>query len=290
MLLFLKLGGSLITDKRQAETPRLDVLTRLAAEIAQARRQNPALKLVIGNGAGSFGHVPAKRYGTRDGVRTAEEWFGFAQTADAAARLCRLVSAALLDAGVPVWSIQPSAALRCEDGHIVDGPAFAIAQALQNGLVPVVHGDVALDSVRGGTISSTEEIFDWLANALPLQLSAEHAAGTATEWRLSRLVLAGEVDGIYTADPQLEPGAKRIPTLTSASLKSVRADRGISLGVSHGIDVTGGMSAKVDQCFGMIERHQGLEIVICSGLIEGNVLHALQDADAEIGTRLLDEN
>ena len=32
MLIFLKLGGSLITDKRQPEMPRMDVLQRLAQE------------------------------------------------------------------------------------------------------------------------------------------------------------------------------------------------------------------------------------------------------------------
>ncbi|MEZ4718850.1 MAG: hypothetical protein R2851_22555 [Caldilineaceae bacterium] len=40
--IFLKLGGSLITDKRAPETPRLDVIHRLAAEIAAARPKYPA--------------------------------------------------------------------------------------------------------------------------------------------------------------------------------------------------------------------------------------------------------
>ncbi|MEZ4662090.1 MAG: hypothetical protein R2911_31450 [Caldilineaceae bacterium] len=67
------------------------------------------LKLVIGNGAdGSFGHLHAKRHGTRQGVRTPEEWMGFAATADAAARLTRMVAAALLAAGVPVWAFSPA--------------------------------------------------------------------------------------------------------------------------------------------------------------------------------------
>jgi len=37
-VIFLKLGGSLITEKANAETPRLDVLRRLALEIADARQ------------------------------------------------------------------------------------------------------------------------------------------------------------------------------------------------------------------------------------------------------------
>ncbi len=119
---FLKLGGSLITDKRQPETPRADVIRRLAEEIAQAQRANKDLRLVVGHGSGSFGHVFGQRYGTRDGVRTAEGWYGFAATGDAAARLNRLVVEALLAAGIPAWSIQPGATLRCRRGVIEAGP------------------------------------------------------------------------------------------------------------------------------------------------------------------------
>lgn len=117
-LIFLKLGGSLITDKRQTETVRHEVLTRLATELAAVRMANPHIRLIVAHGSGSFGHVYAKRYGTRAGVHTPAEWMGFALTADAAARLNRLVISALLQAGVPAWSLQPSALLRCVDGQV----------------------------------------------------------------------------------------------------------------------------------------------------------------------------
>ena len=38
-LLFLKLGGSLITDKQREATVRLDVITRLAREVRAALEQ-----------------------------------------------------------------------------------------------------------------------------------------------------------------------------------------------------------------------------------------------------------
>lgn len=263
-LTYLKLGGSLITDKRQAETPRLDVLDRLAAEIAAARAARPDLRLIVGHGSGSFGHVVGRRYGTRSGVHTAEQWYGYAATADAAARLNRLVTSALLHAGIPAWSIQPGVALRCEDGRVVDGPHDTVARALDAGLVPLVFGDVALDSVRGGTIASTEEIFDWLCLHLPP----------------ARMVLAGEVDGLYTADPTAEPKAQRIPLLTSAT--QARALKGI--GGSHGIDVTGGMASKVRHTLDLADRYDGLQIVLCSGLTAGQVRRALLDEAVDFGT------
>ena len=266
-LIFLKLGGSLITDKRRAETPRLDVLPRLMIEIAVALRQNPALQLVIGHGSGSFGHVTARRYGTRDGVHTPEEWLGFAATADAAARLNRIVTDCLLLAGLPVWSIQPGATLRCVDGRIVAGPEETVALALARGLIPLVHGDVALDSVRGGTIASTEEIFDWLARSLSPQ----------------RIILAGEVDGVYTADPLRFPAAQPIRQITPVTLASL----GKGVGGSHGTDVTGGMAAKIEQALTMARRQPGLEVIICGGLLPGNVARALLGGDDWPGTRVI---
>lgn len=265
-LIFLKLGGSLITDKRSPETARLDVIRLMAAAIAAARLRNPALRLVVGHGSGSFGHVFGRRYGTRTGVQNAEQWYGFAATADAAARLNRIVVSALLEAQVPAWSIQPSVALRCEDGRVRNGPEETVALALAHGLTPVVFGDVALDSVRGGTIASTEEIFEQLADHLHPR----------------RIVLAGEVDGIFTADPQLHPTAQRIATVTPASFATILA----GLGGSHGVDVTGGMRSKVEQSLQMVRSHPGLEIVVCSGLQPGSLLRAL--SGEAVGTLIQD--
>ncbi|NJN82578.1 MAG: uridylate kinase [Caldilineaceae bacterium] len=241
-------------------------MERLAQEIADACRTQPDLRLVVGHGSGSFGHVFGQRYGTRDGVRTPEQWFGFAATADAAARLNRILVAALLHAGIPAWGIQPSVELRACDGHVIAGPTDTVHCALDVGLVPVVYGDVVLDTVRGGSIASTEEIFAWLARTL----------------QPTRLILAGEVDGIFTADPQLNPGARLIEKLTPEDVALLDT----VLGQSHGVDVTGGMKAKVEETFSLIASHPHLEVLICSGLRAGNLLAALTTPAAATGTTL----
>lgn len=264
---FLKLGGSLITDKRQPETPRLEVITRLAQEIATAVAARPQMRLILGHGSGSFGHMAAHTYGTRQGVHTSVQWYGFARTADSAYHLTRLVTRALLDAGTPVWSLQSSVALRCVDGQIVVGPDQTVQEALAHGLVPLVHGDVALDTVRGGTIASTEEIFIWLAQFLPP----------------SRLILAGEVDGVYTGDPLQDPTATPIPIITPQSLAAMAG----SLGGSHGVDVTGGMAAKVRQCVELVQQYPALSITLCSGLHPDHVYQALVHPEKGIGTRIV---
>src|SRR5258707_9570590 len=152
MLTLIKLGGSLITDKRESQHFRADVTHRVAHEIASAMAAVPDLKLLIGHGSGSFGHVVAEKYGTIRGVRSAEDWRRFAEVATIARRLNSLVVEALVEAGLPVLSIQPSSSATCIDGKLTSMDIAPIQTALAHGLVPVIYGDVAIDSQRGGTI------------------------------------------------------------------------------------------------------------------------------------------
>ncbi len=267
-LLFVKLGGSLLTDKTQPQALRAEVLARLAAEVAGALRLRPGLGLVLGHGSGSFGHVVASRYRTREGVRTAEEWRGYAETARSAAALNYLVIEALWEAGVPALRIQPSASARCRDGVLLALDQRPITTALAHGLVPVVHGDVALDDIRGGTIISTEQIFGWLAPRLGPQ----------------RVILVGEVAGVFTADPTRDPTARLIPQIWPEAMPELAR----LLGASRGVDVTGGMVSKVEEMLALLKATPSLRHVqIISGLVPGLLQSAMVDPELETGTRLL---
>ncbi len=165
MLIFLKLGGSLITDKSTPRTLRADTLARLMDEIVAALAAVD-VHLVLGHGSGSFGHFEGRRYGTRDGVRDAAGWRGFAEVQAVAGLLNRHVIDAARAAGLPVVNCPPSASAVCADGQLIELAIAPIQSALEHGLVPVVFGDVALDNVRGGTIVSTEDVFGYLAPRL----------------------------------------------------------------------------------------------------------------------------
>lgn len=260
MITFLKLGGSLITDKTQAETVRDDVLGRLADEIARARQENPTLKLVLGHGSGSFGHVAAAKYGTRHGVETAAQWAGMAEVSDAAARLNRRVTAALLAAGVPALTWQPSASAVVADGRIQQMATAPIWAALAAGMVPLVYGDVAFDTVRGGTIISTEEVMGYLADQL------------RPHW----LLLAGETRGVYD-----ERGTV-IPRITAANFEAIRP----ALGGSRGTDVTGGMASKVAEMLALTAVHPQLRIHIFSGLEPDTLRQLLVAPTTAVGTEI----
>lgn len=287
---FLKLGGSLITDKTRDNTIRPDVLARVAAEIARFQAENPQSALLLGHGSGSFGHAAARRHGTRAGVRDAAGWRGFAEVSVAAARLNRIVADALHDAGVPVVSFAPSASARCEDGRLVHLDVAPIRAALEHGLAPLVMGDVAFDTVRGGTIVSTEEVFAYLADHLPV----------------THVLLAGETRGVYRAfgtrrneelDTRGNEGNEGISSSSSFS-SFLRVDAVVEritplswdeiragVGGSRGADVTGGMAGKVQDMLNLALRHPTLRVRIFSGLVEGEIARAL--AGESVGTEIV---
>ena len=75
-LIIIKIGGSVITDKNKEFTTRPDNIRKIAREIKQAIDSNPNLKIILGHGAGSFGHVLAKKYQTNEGIINKESWKG----------------------------------------------------------------------------------------------------------------------------------------------------------------------------------------------------------------------
>ncbi|MBL8155530.1 MAG: isopentenyl phosphate kinase family protein [Anaerolineae bacterium] len=249
MLTFLKLGGSLITDKKVERGFRRPVMTRLAAEIASALQESPDLRLLIGHGSGSFGHFAASRHKTIEGVHTPEEWRAFAEVATVAAELNYLVTDTLHKAGVPTWRIQPSASAISQNGEMIEMNVLPIQRALEHHLVPLVYGDVCLDEIRGGTITSTEKIFFFLANQLPVD----------------RIILLGEVEGV------LDTGHQIIPQITPENISHILD----ALGGSSGVDVTGGMETKVQDMLELARQNQNLTIRIMTGLHEGLVYQTL---------------
>ncbi|MCU0466235.1 MAG: isopentenyl phosphate kinase [Anaerolineae bacterium] len=245
MLTMVKLGGSLITDKTVEQSFRAEVMTRIAHELAKAIAQRPT-PIILGHGSGSFGHFAAKRHDTINGVRTPEQWRGFAEVARVAAELNRLVAHTLNDAGLTVMRIQPSASLAASDGVPLSMDTETIQRALDAGIIPLVYGDVAFDLLRGGTIISTESLFTHLAKTLPV----------------TEIFLVGEVPGV------LDLAGQVIPLITPATLSDAQA--GIS--GSRGTDVTGGMLTKVADMVALVETLPGVTIHILDGLTPG-VLH-----------------
>ena len=260
-LVFLKLGGSLITDKLAPRTPRLDVLDRLAGEIQAGLVEHPELKLLLGHGSGSFGHTSGSQYRTREGVSTPEDWQGFTEVWSDAADLNRLVMTALRDAGLPAVAFPPSASILTGNRKIISWELSQIQSALENNLLPVIYGDVVFDESQGGTILSTEDLFVHLAATL----------------RPQRILLAGRDPGVWQDFPECTH-------LYEELTPSDKKDLGGKVNQSVATDVTGGMGDKVNLMLDLIGTLPNLEALIFSGGEAGHIQRAL--AGESPGTRL----
>lgn len=263
-LVFLKLGGSLITDKLRYETPRPAVISRVAKEIAAAMQAKPDLQIVLGHGSGSFGHFVADKYKVHEG--NLQDWRGYAETSAAAQRLNRMVADAMLAEGVPVVSVQPSASAKCHQQELVEMAIDPIVELLRHGLVPLVFGDVAIDDAQGCAIVSTEQIFIYLAQRLCPQ----------------RIIMAGEVAGVYSGDPQRDSVVRLIPEITSRNYAEIER----LLAGSFGVDVTGGMLSKIKTLFALVTEQPNLVVHVITGRRNHLIEQALTNPQLREGTLL----
>lgn len=260
-LVFLKLGGSLITDKNTPRTARIEVLKRIGIEIKSALEQNPSLQILIGHGSGSFGHISGKKYKTRAGVSSPEDWLGFAEVWYDAASLNQLVIQSMKDANLSPVAFPPSSAVFASNRQITSWDLRPIRSSLDKGLLPVVYGDVVFDSDIGGTILSTEDLFGHLAQQL----------------EPARILLAGKDPGVWRDFP-------KCTRLYDIIQPSDREFLGSTIGQSQAPDVTGGMVDKVEQMLNLIEDIPELDCRIFSGEEPGSIADALSGMD--LGTLL----
>lgn len=144
-LIFLKLGGSLITDKDQPETALVDQIHMLLSQISAWRADNPQQRLLLGHGSGSFGHHAAAQFDTRAGVRSLEQGLGYQQVWYSARKLNQIVldQARLLN--LPLIAFPPSACVVADNHEITTWNFQPLTHAFDLGLVPLVYGDVVSD-------------------------------------------------------------------------------------------------------------------------------------------------
>lgn len=257
-LTFLKLGGSLITDKNIPHSDRREVISRLADEITQAKADQPGQSLILGHGSGSFGHVPAYRYGTRQGVSTPQDWQGFVEVWREARALNEIVVERMASAGLPVIAFPPSATVIASEGKLARWDLAPLRAALKTGLIPLVNGDVTFDDQRGGTILSTEDLFIYLARELHPR----------------RILLAGLEMGVWADFPNR---THIIPEISNENYPQIAAQ----ISASANVDVTGGMLEKVSSMLALSasERQFGgapdFYAMIFSGVEAGNVKKAI---------------
>ncbi len=219
MVVVLKLGGSVITEKGAVETVDSAALSQAVDVIANASVDEG---LVVVHGAGSFGHYYADKHGlsTTAGSKDAK---GVWEVHDSMRRLNDRVVRAFHDGGVSALPVTPLSVGSRSRAGTLSLPLVGVRAMLAEGFLPVMHGDVIVHESRGATILSGDTVVGYVARALGA----------------SRVGLCSEVPGV------LDDTGALVPKITSFD------DVDSYLGGSEETDVTGGMAGKVTEMLGL---------------------------------------
>jgi isopentenyl phosphate kinase len=217
-MIILKLGGSVITDKTKECTFRKKVMDNLAKEIKKANK-----KILLIHGAGSFGHIQAKKFRLNEGYSKGEQLHGFAVTHEMVQRLNTMVLKSLQDSSIPAVSISPHSVVKLENHKLAKMNYTVFEEYLEKQFTPVTYGDVVLDKKLSFSICSG----DLLALALTNHFKPE------------KVVFVIDEDGLFTSNPKIDKKAKLIDSTTIDELEQLK-----TFADAHA-DVTGGMSGKI---------------------------------------------
>lgn len=255
-LILIKLGGSVITDKSKAYYAREENIARLAGEVRQSLRLTGA-KITIGHGAGSFAHIPAHKYKTKEGIVGKDSVFGASVTEEAARFLNQLVIKKFVSEKVPVFPFSPGSFIISNTKVYSKSYLDPIEKALDLGIVPVVYGDVVLDKKIGFTIFSTEKILSILANEFNKKYKI-------------RMIFVTDVDGV------LDEKGELIPEITKANFGKLKT----GIAGAKGVDVTGGMLHKVEEAL-VLAGNLSIKTQIINGLKSGRLKKAILGDNVE---------
>jgi isopentenyl phosphate kinase len=221
-LIVVKLGGSALTDKKRIYTPRVREIHRAARQIAVLRRK---FSLVVVHGAGSYGHIPVKRWRLESGLTNRTQLKGVAATKVKLLEWELILNAIFLEHQIPLMPLLASDWVVTQNGRIESADLRPIRNWLNMGCVPSTGGDLVTDVKRGFSVVSGDQL----------------AAYIAIHLKASQLIFGTDVDGVFSSNPKLDPHARLLRELTARSALHVTRRAKISTTP----DVTGGMAGKI---------------------------------------------
>jgi len=245
----LKIGGSVLTDKREKGKLNQDRITKIAKEIASSDVQN----LILIHGAGSFGHPIAKKFGLDASGR--QNYAGAALTHEMVKELNKTIVKELIEDGVAAMPVHPMSCAISSKGRLKEIMTAQIELMADNDVVPVIHGDVVMDLEWGTSILSGDQIVLHLAQRL----------------KAKRVGVGTDVDGVIDGEGRI------IASITPKTFSNIKP----LLTNSKSVDVTGEMAGKVSELVRLAKA--GIQSYVFNASKKGNITAFLR-GNIDFGT------
>ncbi|MEM2142212.1 MAG: isopentenyl phosphate kinase [Candidatus Thorarchaeota archaeon] len=258
-LTVLKIGGSLLTDKTRDEGLRPHILDSLAEELRQCLDDGLLESIVIVHGVGSFGHPLVMRHGLHRGLVGHHQLLPMSIVQSRVNELRAALVRSLQDHGIPACLLHPSSMAVSDGGAISRFFVEPLQGFLGMGMVPVLGGDMLVDTKTGISVCSGDQLAVLIARWM-------HAG---------RLIFACDVSGVYTADPKLDSQARLLPEIDLSQLDRLPVP-------DESSDASGRMCGKLRSISTVADLiREGLEVCLLSMLQRGNLRALLSGAQVE---------
>jgi isopentenyl phosphate kinase len=262
-MIIVKFGGSVITEKSNECTFKSDVTKQLIEELRNFygyQNNDQKYRIILVHGAGSFGHIKAKKYQLADGYQNEDQLLGLTKVHWDVRDLNSKFMNLLISQNLPGISIPPMSILKNDNKEIDTIDFTRFKQTLKINSIPVTYGDVVFDESLRFSICSGDLIIQHLAD----------------EFKPERVIFLTDVDGLFTNNPKIkENQADLINILTEDSFNIASTDQNINP------DVTGGIYLKCKIALTLAKL--GVETYIINGNVPGRLSNALSGNDV-IGT------
>ncbi|MFZ1549012.1 MAG: isopentenyl phosphate kinase [Microgenomates group bacterium] len=226
-IIFIKFGGSIITDKSIPLTPNLSTIESLSKQFGRvAKEMSDEHSFVIGNGAGSFGHYFADKYDLVHGIHTKDQIEGFSTEQYYDTDLNHLIVKNIMVHHPLIQAFHPSSMFLMRGGKFKKCLVEPIINALTLGITPSIYGNIVTDEQSGCCILSTETIFHELIK----QFSRKKI-------QVAKVIYLTSIDGFQREDGSVIQKVDKISFLKNEKY----------LYNTKGFDVTGGMRQKITE-------------------------------------------
>ena len=249
-MIIVKLGGSVITDKSRLRTFRKRSCDRLSRELSSSKEP-----MAVVHGAGSFGHIEAKKHALHEGFKSDSQLRAIASVQRDVRELNLKVLGSLIDAGVRAVSVPPASAGSFSGGVLRFFSKTPFEAQLDLGLTPVSFGDVVPDRSMGFSICSGDLIMEALAK----------------EFKPRMVVFCADVDGVYDRDPKGSRAAQLIKKFDRSSLRTLKRTE------ARNADVTGSIYGKLDRMLAIAGYCE--KCMIVNGNVPGRLRNAISGRD-----------
>lgn len=244
-VILVKFGGSIITDKNIPYKAYPEVIKRLAQQLKKIKN----VSIVLAHGSGSFGHTSAKKFGGKKGYKS--KW-GIAKVARDAMEINRIVMDILIEEGLPAVSLRAMSMITASSGKLTKSFFEVVEEVINQGLMPVVYGDVIWDEKWKSTIYSGETTL----NEIGIYLSRKG-------FKVNKIIQVGETNGVY------DDKGDTVPLINKRNWKDIK--RFVFKSTNN--DVTGAMKHKIENALSIADK--GVETWITNGIIPNELFNAM---------------